>query len=395
MTKKIVILMMVFIIASLAGACAGAEGLSPPSDGGGQPGAEGPPVKVGVLMPTQSLQRWNQDGDNMKMLLEAAGYEVDLKYAGDNEIPLQITQIEDMISGGCKILVIAAIDGNQLSSPLRQAKDAGIPVIAYDRLIMNSDAVSYYATFDNFKVGEFQGQFIVDELGFERRDGPINVETYTDDPNVTITVDRRDMAFNIEFFTGDPGDNNINFFFGGAMSKLRPYIDSGHLIVPSGQTSITQCAIESWNSEKSQARMENLISSQGYGPNGRKLDAVLSSNDSVAQGITAALVGAGYTKDNFPILTGQDCDVASMKNMFLDLQSMSIFKDTRTLAARVVTMVDDILKGAEPELNDYESYENGTGVIPAYLCDPVVCTPANYKALLIDSGYYTEDQIQP
>ena len=246
-----------------------------------------------------------------------------------------------------------------------------------------------------FKVGEFQGQFIVDQLGFERRDGPLYIETYTDDPDITITVERRDTAFNIEFFTGDPGDNNINFFFGGAMSKLRPYIDSGDLIVPSGQTSISQCAIEQWNSEKSQARMENLILAQGYGPNGRQLDAVLSSNDSVAQGIAAALIDAGYTKDDFPILTGQDCDVASMKNMFRGYQQMSIFKDTRTLAARVVTMVDAILKGIEPEINDTETYHNGTGVIPAYLCDPVVCTPDNYKALLIDSGYYTEDLIQP
>jgi len=328
-------------------------------------------------MPTKNLQRWNQDGDNIKMQLEAAGYEVELKYAGDNEIQLQVTQIEDMISRGCKILVIAAIDGNQLGSPLQQAKDEGITVIAYDRLIMNSDAVSYYATFDNFKVGEFQGQFIVDQLGFERRDEPM------------------DEYFNIEFFTGDPGDNNINFLFNGAMSKLRPYIDSGELAVPSGQTSLSQCAIEQWNSEKSQARMENLITSQGYGPNGRKLDAVLSSNDSVAQGITSALLGAGYTKDNFPILTGQDCDVASMKNMFLGLQQMSIFKDTRTLAACVVAMVDAILKDTEPKINDRETYNNETGIIPSYLCDPVICTTDNYKALLIDSGYYTEDQIQP
>ena len=335
--------------------------------------AEATGFKIGISMPTKSLQRWNQDGDNMKNMLEAAGYEVDLQYAGDNEVPLQVTQLEDMISKGCNVLVIAAIDGSQLGSPLQQAKDAGISVIAYDRLIMNSDAVSYYATFDNTLVGEFQGQFIVDQLDPDNNEGP----------------------FNIELFTGDPGDNNINFFFGGAMARLQPYIDSGKLVVGSGQAEKAQVATEGWNPEKSQARMENLISSQGYSPSGTRLDAVMSNNDSIAQGVANALLGAGYTADDFPVLTGQDCDIASMKNMMQGYQSMSIFKDTRTLAARVVTMVDSILKGTAPEVNDTATYDNGTGIIPSYLCEPVVCTLANYKELLIDSGYYTEDQIQP
>jgi putative multiple sugar transport system substrate-binding protein len=329
-------------------------------------------LKVGVSMPTKSLQRWNQDGDNLKSQLEAAGYVVDLQYAGDNEIPLQVTQIENMISGGCKVLVIAAIDATQLDSPLEQAKEAGIPVISYDRLIMNSDAVTYYASFDNFKVGQTQGQAIVDALGLDSNKGP----------------------FNIELFTGDPADNNVVFFFGGAMSVLQPYIDDGVLVVPSDQTEQAQCAIENWNTEKSQARMENLISAQGSSPSGTKIDAVLSSNDSVAQGITNALVGAGYTKDDFPFLTGQDCDIASMKNMLQGLQSMSVFKDTRLLADQTVKMVDSVLKGEEPELNNTEDYDNGTGVIPSYLCDPIACTLDNYKELLIDSGYYTEDQLQ-
>ena len=380
--KKIIVFIAAFALVFALAACGngGGEAEAPPPADTDAPAAavETPPaeptgVTVGVSMPTKSLQRWNQDGENMKAQLEAAGYAVDLQYAGDNEIPLQVTQIEDMISKGCGVLVIAAIDGTQLSSPLTQAKEAGIPVIAYDRLIMNSDAVSYYATFDNTKVGEFQGRFIADTLGLGSNDGP----------------------FNIELFTGDPADNNVNFFFGGAMSILKPFIDDGSLVVKSGQTEQAQCATEGWNTERSQARMENLISSQGYSPSGTKLDAVLSSNDSVAQGITNALVGAGYTADNFPILTGQDCDIASMKNMKQGLQGMSIFKDTRTLAARVVTMVDSILKGTEPEVNDTATYDNGTGIIPSYLCEPVACTLANYVELLIDSGYYTEDQITP
>ena len=379
--KKIIVFIAAIALVFAMSACGGGGGAQPAAnDGGDQPAApaattpaEPTGIKIGISMPTKSLQRWNQDGDNMKRQFEEAGYEVDLQYAGDNEIPLQVTQLEDMVSNGCKVLIIAAIDGSQLGSPLQQAKEAGIPVIAYDRLIMNSDAVSYYATFDNTKVGEFQGQFIVDALDLNNQAGP----------------------FNIELFTGDPADNNVNFFFGGAMSILKPFIDSGKLVVKSGQIEQAQCATEGWNPEKSQARMENLISSQGYSPSGTKLDAVLSSNDSVAQGIANALVGAGYTKDDFPILTGQDCDMASMKNMKLGYQSMSIFKDTRTLAARVVTMVDSILKGSEPEVNDTKTYDNGTGIIPSYLCEPVACTLANYVELLIDSGYYTEDQITP
>jgi putative multiple sugar transport system substrate-binding protein len=328
--------------------------------------------KVGVSMPTQSLQRWNQDGANMKALLEAAGYEVDLQFGGDNEVPVQVSQLENMISGGCKVLVISAIDGSALTTVLDDAKNQGIKVIAYDRLIMNTNAVSYYATFDNFKVGTLQGSFIRDKLNLDNAAGP----------------------FNIELFTGDPGDNNINFFFGGAISILKPYIDSGKLVVKSGQTAQAQVATPGWSTENAQARMENLITSNGYGPNGVPLHAVSSSNDSVANGITNALVGAGYTAANFPIVTGQDCDVPSMKNILAGTQGMSIFKDTRTLAARVVTMVDAIMKGTEPEINDTKTYDNNTGIIPSFLCDPVFCTKDNYKELLIDSGYYTEDQLR-
>ncbi|AEV30736.1 ABC-type xylose transport system, periplasmic component [Sphaerochaeta pleomorpha str. Grapes] len=325
-------------------------------------------AKIGVSMPTQSLQRWNQDGANMKAQLEKAGYKVDLQYAGDNDIPTQVAQIENMITSNCKVLVIAAIDGSALTEVLKTAKQKGIAVIAYDRLIMNSDAVSYYATFDNYKVGTIQGTFIRDALKLDTAKGP----------------------FNIELFTGSPDDNNVNFFFGGAMSILEPYIKSGKLVVRSGQTTKAQCATPNWSTEESQKRMENLITANGYGPKGNRLDAVLSSNDSVANGITNALVAAGYTKDNFPILTGQDCDKPAVKNMLQGLQSMSIFKDTRTLASKVVDMVNAIVKGSTVEINDNKTYDNGTGIIPSYLCDPVFATLDNYKALLIDSGYYKE-----
>ena len=326
--------------------------------------------KVGVSMPTKSLQRWNQDGDNMKTQFEALGYTVDLQYGGDNDVQTQISQIENMITGGCKVLIIAAIDGNSLTEVLKNAKSSNIPVIAYDRLIMNTDAVSYYATFDNFKVGVLQGNYIRDALKLDTAAGP----------------------FNAELFTGSPDDNNIHFFFGGAMSVLQPYIDSGKLVVKSGQTKEADCATPSWSTEKAQARMENLISQYSYSPSGTKLDAVYSSNDSVGQGISNALKNAGYDAKNFPIVTGQDCDKASVINMRNGLQAMSVFKDTRTLAAAVVKMVQEVQSGSTVDVNDTKTYNNGTGVIPSFLCDPVSYTIADIGKL-VDSGYYKWDDI--
>ena len=330
-------------------------------------------AKIGVSMPTKDLQRWNQDGANMKAQLEKAGYQVDLQYAA-NDINTQVSQIENMITGKCKVLVIAAIDGSSLSNVLATAKKKKIQVIAYDRLIMDTDAVTYYATFDNYKVGTMQGDYLVDKLGLKSRSAS-------------------DPVY-MEFFTGDPGDNNINFFFGGAMDVLKPYLDKGVIVCPSGQTAKAQAATLEWSTERAQSRMENLITSNGYGPKGTKLDAVYCSNDSTANGVTNALISAGYTADNFPIITGQDCDKVSVKNMIAGTQAMSVFKDTRTLASKVVEMVDAIMKGSNPPINDTSTYDNGTGIIPSYLCEPVFGSKENYKSLLIDSGYYTEAELK-
>jgi len=323
--------------------------------------------KVGVAMPTKDLQRWNQDGANMEEQLKAAGYEVDLQYAS-NDIATQVSQIENMISQGAQVLVIASIDGDSLGTVLAQAKEAGISVIAYDRLIMNSDAVSYYATFDNYMVGTKQGEYIRDQLDLDNAAGP----------------------FNIEIFTGDPGDNNARFFYGGAMDVLNKYIDEGKLVVQSGQKDFDNVATANWSTENAQSRMDAIISAN-YA-NGTKLDAVLCSNDSTALGVTNSLE-ANYTGD-WPIITGQDCDVANVKNMIAGKQSMSIFKDTRTLAAKTVEMVDAIMKGTDAPVNDTSTYNNGTGVIPSYLCEPVFADVNNYKELLIDSGYYKESDLQ-
>jgi putative multiple sugar transport system substrate-binding protein len=326
---------------------------------------------IGVAMPTQSLQRWNQDGANMKDKLEAKGYKVDLQYA-NNDINTQIQQLENMITKGCKVLVIASIDGSVLSDVLKQAKDNGVKVIAYDRLIMKTANVDYYATFDNFKVGVIQGKYIETALGLNKGKGP----------------------FNIELFAGSPDDNNAVFFNKGAMSILQPYIDKKKLVVPTKQTEFTTIAIQSWSSEKAQARMDNLIAAKYAGKT--KLDVVLSPNDSLAIGIVASLKNAGYgtAKKPYPVLTGQDCDKANVKAMIAGQQSMSVFKDTRTLAAKVVEMVDALMQGKDAAVNDTKTYNNGVKVVPSFLCDPVFADKNNYKALLIDSGYYTEADIK-
>ena len=323
--------------------------------------------KIGVAMPTKDLQRWNQDGANMKEQLEKAGYTVDLQYAS-NDIQTQVSQIETMINNDCKLLVIASIDGDSLGTVLDQAKEKGIKVIAYDRLIMNTDAVSYYATFDNYMVGQKQGQFIEEKLGLKEGKGP----------------------FNLEIVTGDPGDSNAKYFYNGAMDTLKPYIESGKLVVKSGQVDFYTVATANWATETAQSRFDAIIASN-YA-DGTKIDAVLCSNDSTALGVTNSLE-ANY-KGEWPIITGQDCDVTNVKNMIAGKQAMSIFKDTRTLASKVVEMVDAIMKGGEAPVNDTKTYDNGKGVVPSFLCEPVFADKSNYKELLIDSGYYTEDQLK-
>lgn len=304
----------------------------------------------------------------MKAQLEEAGYEVILEYA-NNDVALQISQIENMILSEVKVLVIASIDGGALGDVLKTASENGIPVIAYDRLITGTEYVDYYTSFDNYRVGKFQGDFIVEALDLENAEGP----------------------FNIEYFGGSPDDNNAHLFYQGAIDVLQPYIDAGKLVNPSGQIAFETVAILGWGTDDAQARMDNLIN--GYYADGTPLDIVLSPNDSLALGIANSLTAAGFTEENWPILTGQDCDIPNTINIILGKQSMSIFKDTRTLATKTVEMVGQILAGEEVEVNNTEDYDNGVKVVPSYLNDPVFADINNYKELLIDSGYYTEDQL--
>ena len=370
-SSLLLVLVLVVSMFTMAGCAKPAAPAAAPAEAAATaaPAAEGGKL-IGVAMPTKSLQRWNQDGDNMKKMLEAAGYEVVLEYA-DNKVEQQVTQIENMVTKGCKVIVIASIDGTALKGVLADAAAEGIKIIAYDRLILDSPNVDYYATFDNYLVGKIQGDYIIKALGLDQGKGP----------------------FNMECFGGSPDDNNAFFFNNGAMDALKPYLESGKLVVVSGQTKMEQIAIQGWKSEGSQARMDNLLTAF-YAD--KKLDVVLSPNDSLAQGIVASLKAAGFGTANkpFPVLTGRDCDITNVKMLIEGSQSMSIFKDTRTLADQVVKMVQAIMDGKEVPVNDTKTYNNNIKVVPSFLCEPVFADKNNYKALLVDTGYYTEDQLK-
>src|SRR4051794_28396270 len=324
---------------------------------------------VGISMPTKSSARWIADGDNMARYFKEKGYQTDLQYAED-EIPNQLAQIENMLTKGAKVLVIAAIDGTTLSDVLDQAASQGTKVIAYDRLIRGSANVDYYATFDNFQVGVLQGSYIVDKLGLKEGKGP----------------------FNIELFGGSPDDNNAYFFYNGAMSVLDPYIKSGKLVVRSGQTGMDKVSTLRWDGAVAQSRMDNLLSAYYTD---KRVDAVLSPYDGLSIGILSSLKGVGYgsPKQPMPVVTGQDAEVPSVKSILAKEQTSTIFKDTRELAKVASNMVDSMMSGKQVEVNDTKTYENGVKTVPSYLLKPVSVDASNWKPVLVDSGYYKESQI--
>ncbi len=366
-------------LALVAGASAMALALAACSSGEETPASNGATAtaagecNVGIAMPTRSLERWINDGEGLKSRLEADGCTVDLQYA-DNKTDQQISQLQNMIANGSNILVIASIDGTTLGPVLEDAGNAGATVIAYDRLILGSPNVDYYATFDNYSVGTLQGKYIEEQLGLAGGDGP----------------------YNFEAFAGSPDDNNARFFFAGAWDVLSPYLDSGQLVNPSGTAPASvddwqSIGILGWGSDDAQAEMDNRLASFYAG--GEKVDVVLSPNDSLAQGISQSLQLAGYTAADFPILTGQDGDKASVANILNGVQSMTVWKDTRLLGERVELMIKSLLAGEEPEVNDTTTYNNGVKVVPSYLITPEVVTADTVQSKLIDSGFLKPEDV--
>ncbi|MEL5990560.1 multiple monosaccharide ABC transporter substrate-binding protein [Microbacterium phosphatis] len=347
--------------------------------GDGDKGAATEDLTVGVAMPTETSERWINDGDAVKSQLEEAGYGVDLQYAND-DIPTQQQQIEQMITKGADILIVASIDGTALASQLKTAADKGIPVIAYDRLINGTEDVDFYVTFDNYTVGVQQATSLLQGLGYLDADGK---ETGLTDKKI------------IELFAGSPDDNNTGFFFDGAMDTLKPYLDDGRLTVGSGQTNMDQVATLRWDGATAQKRMEDLLTST-YGGGSGQLDGVLAPYDGISRGIITALQNAGYgdtIEAGLPVVSGQDAEIASVKLINDGVQFATIFKDTRKLASQAVAAAQSYAEGDEPEANDTETYDNGKKVVPSYLLESDIVVKDNITPLLVDSGYWTADEV--
>ena len=361
--RKLLITLVAGGLALSLAACGGDDDSATEGSGDGGKGT------IGVAMPTKSSERWIADGNNIKEQLEAAGYDVDLQYAED-DIPTQVSQVENMITKGVDTLVIAAIDGTALGEVLAAAEGADIDIISYDRLIRDSDAVDYYTTFDNFQVGVLQAESLMQGLE-ERGEGP----------------------YNVELFAGSPDDNNATFFWDGAMSVIEPLIESGDVVVPSGQTDFKQAAILRWDPATAQKRMEDILT-KTY--SSETVQGVLSPYDGLSLGIIAALQGNGYGDGGkeLAVVSGQDAEVQSVQSILADEQYATIFKDTRELAKVTVDMITALGDGEEPEVNDTETYDNGVKVVPSYLLDPVVVYKDDVQSVLVDSGYYSEGDLQ-
>lgn len=325
---------------------------------------------IGISMPTKSLERWNRDGAHLVEKLEEVGYKTVLQYA-DNKTDQQISQIQNMVTEDVDVLVIAPIDGTVLGPGVEMAMKKGIKVLAYDRLIEGTEGIDYYVSFDNFRVGEMQGDFLVSTLGLDKGQGP----------------------FNIELFGGSPDDPNAAQFFGGAWSKISQYLDGGQLVSPSGKVPADESGwqkigILGWDSAKAQSEMQTRLNS--FYADGKPLDAVLSPNDSLALGIEQALDARGYVPgQNWPLVTGQDADKANVLNMLADKQSMTVWKDTRALGDRAALMVQQIVEGKDVEISQGKEYDNGKKKVPTFLLDPQVVVKDDVKTLLVDSGFYT------
>ncbi|MCW2874336.1 multiple monosaccharide ABC transporter substrate-binding protein [Actinacidiphila oryziradicis] len=348
----------VLILAGTAAACGKAS----------SSGSKG--ITIGIALPNKSLDRYVIEGNAMVKQFAAKGYKADLRY-GNNDINAQISQIHNMIALGDKVLLISAIDGESLGEVLLEARDAHVKVIAYDRLILGSRDVSCYASFDNYKVGQLQAQYIVDKLRLKKGKGP----------------------FNMELFAGSPDDNNTQYFFNGSLDILQPYIDNGQLVIGSGQKRLSQVNTLNWDGAIAGARMKDLLATS-Y--NSERLDAILSPDDAISQGIIATLKAFGYgtLAKPFPVITGQDAEAASVKSIIAGEQSETVYKDTRKLAGVAVQMSVDILNGRKPQINDTKQYDNGNGVVPSYLLPPVSVDKSNYKRELLDSGYLTAAELK-
>ena len=361
MKKAVVILLALAMIAGVFAGCA--ENAPPEEPAVGGTGI----VNIGISLPTEDDDEWNRAGDLMKEGLSELGYASVLDYAS-NDVATQVAQIENMLNSGCNYLIIAPVEGDALGTVLDTAKEKNVPVISYDRMLMNSDAVSYYVAFDSYMTGQKQAEYIRDSLDLDATAGP----------------------YNIEFVAGDPSDGKARMMFSGAMDVLTPYIDEGKLNVRSGKVDFEDVATAAWAGEAAMSRMDAVIFAN-YS-DGTTLHAVLCSSDSCASGVVKSLE-YNY-RGAWPIITGSGCEKENVKYILSGKQSMSLFCDTETLASRAVEMMKSLVNGGVVMINDSERYDNGVLTVPAFVCEPEVVDKDSHTEILIDSGFYTEDELK-
>ncbi|MCW2131561.1 sugar-binding protein [Arthrobacter sp. VKM Ac-2550] len=379
MQRKTLLVSAALAAALLATGCGG-DGAGGGVQGGGT--QEPADTRIGVSLTSQDEERWLTDGKAIQQGLEELGYQVDLQYA-NNDIPTQQQQVDQMITSGADLLILAPLDGTALAPQIQAAVGADVPIISYDRLIRNSPDVDLYVTFDNYKVGSEQATALLTGLGVLDEQGQRTSEK---------------GPFNVELFGGSLDDNNATFVYGGAMEVLQPFIDDGTIVIASKQTELSQIATKDWSQQEAQARMDNLITSTYTGS--RSVDAVLTPNDAVARGVITSLRNAGYgptlsSKGKpMPVATGQDAEIASVKLIEDQVQYATVFKNTKLLAAQTVDSAVKLLNGEEPEVNDSESYDNGAMVVPSFLMPIEVVKEKNIGDVLVESGYYTAEQVK-
>ncbi|MBQ4530250.1 MAG: sugar-binding protein [Lachnospiraceae bacterium] len=327
--------------------------------------------KVGVLMPTREVERWEDDAENIRKALEIEGYEVIVEFAENNPYT-QITQMEDMLKKGVECMVVVVVDSEIQRETLEKIWKKNIDIIAYDRLIMNTEAVSYYATFDNQSIGVAMGTYIKEHGKLDE-------------------VRMKDEHKTIEFFMGDANDNNAFVIYQGIMEVLGEYLEDGTLICKSMETEFADISTRDWSRVFAKKEAARILESYCEDDS---LDIACCANDTIAYGIIDALNECGYTQENWPLVTGQDAEIEAVKNIINGKQSMTLYKDTRVLADKCATMVKAVLEGTIPEINNEDEYNNGNFKVKSYLCTPIVVDKDNYREILIDSGYYGEEELK-
>ena len=308
---------------------------------------------IGVALPDKTSENWVLAGKLFTDGLEKAGYKADVQYApSDNTASEQASQISTMNTKGAKVLIIGAYDGKQLGAQVKAAAANGAKVIAYDRIIQDSKNVDYYVAYNNEKVGELQGQALLDGMK----------ERFPDA-----------KSYNIELFSGAATDPNAKVFFDGALKVLQPKIDDGTLKVVSGQTAIGQTATPDWLAKNAQTRMDTLLAGN-YSD--KVLNGVLSPNDTLARAIIQSIDSAGKNTPVMPVVTGQDSEAASIPLIMSGVQYSTINKDTAALVQQAIDMVKELSKGKKASTNS-DATNNGTVDVPTFYLAPVLVTAAN------------------